>query len=220
MLDLVVSTRNRDKLAELLRLLADLDVTLTTAAEAGVPEVDETGATLEDNALLKAAAAWRHTGLPALADDTGLLVDALNGAPGVFSARFAGEDATYADNVRRLLAELAGVAAEDRTAHFVSSLVLVVPRALAVPAPKGAPWRVLDRDDVPAGAVAYGVEGRVSGRILDAARGAGGFGYDPVFYYPPLDQTFAEMALADKNEISHRGRAYAALRGCLQALVG
>jgi XTP/dITP diphosphohydrolase len=154
-----------------------------------VPAVDETGDTLEANARLKAVALVEATGEAAVADDTGLEVDALGGRPGVFAARYAGEDATYADNVAKLLEELDGVAPADRRARF---------RTVAL-----AAWP--DGREV----VAHGV---VEGHITLAARGARGFGYDPVFVPDDGDgRTFAEMTLAEKAAVSHRARAFAAL---------
>src|SRR5205085_2026045 len=161
-----------------------------------VPDVEETGATLEDNARLKAAALVAAIGLPAVADDTGLEVDALGGAPGVRSARFAGERATYADNVRALLDALAGVAGEGRRARF---------RTVALARFPGG-------DEVAA-------VGSCEGTIAVAPRGDGGFGYDPVFI--PAEggdgRTFAEMSPAEKHELSHRGRAFRALAEALRS---
>ncbi len=216
---LVVSSRNPHKLAELRQLLAALPIEVVSAAECGVPEVAETGATFEDNALLKAAAAFTRTGAMALADDSGLVVDALRGAPGVLSARFAGERATDEDNNALLLRELADVPDGQRTAAFVCSLVLLVPEDRAVPARPGCDWRSPSRRDLPPGAAMATIEGRCGGFILRAPRGQGGFGYDPLFLYPPADQTFAELAQAEKNRISHRARAFQGLRTCLEAIV-
>jgi XTP/dITP diphosphohydrolase len=214
-LALIVSTRNAGKIKELRRLLEPLGFALSTAASQHVPEVDETGDTLAANALLKAAAAFRTTGCCALADDTGLIVDALGGAPGIHAARFAGPDATYDDNNRLLLERLEGVPAERRTASFVCSLALLVPDELA---------QRLDADvclggrDVVEGACLVSVEGRVDGVILSAPQGQGGFGYDPVFYCPELGKSFAEMNLVEKNTVSHRSRALKALTQVLSGL--
>jgi XTP/dITP diphosphohydrolase len=215
---LIVSSRNPDKLRELRALLAPLDIELRSAAEAGVPDVEETGTTFLDNALLKAAAAWGATGAPSLADDSGLAVEALGGAPGVRSARFAGERADYADNNRHLLERLAGVPDTRRGAAFVCTLALLLPAESAPPATAGAAWRTIERDDVPAGTVLVAIEGRVEGRILHAARGEGGFGYDPLFLHEPSGQTFSELSAEAKHAISHRGRAFAGLRACLEAV--
>lgn len=217
---LVVSSRNPHKLAELEALLEPLGLQLTTAAEVGIPDVEETGETFEDNALLKAAAAFERTGGLCLADDSGLEVDALGGAPGVYSARFAGEDVTYADNNRLLVDKLAGLPAGERGAAFVCTIALLAPGDLPrLDPPEGATWRRVERPDVPAGATLYIMEGRVSGRILEAPRGEAGFGYDPLFFYEPLKATFAELPPETKNGISHRGEALAALAACVAALL-
>lgn len=193
-LRLVVATANRDKAREIREVLADagLDIDLVPRPD-DVPEVVEDGATLLDNARLKARALRDATGLAAIADDTGLEVDALDGAPGVFSARYAGPDATYADNCAHLLAELDRVGATDRTARFVTSIVLALP----------------DGSELEA-------RGEVEGAILDAPRGDGGFGYDPVFVPADGDgASFAEMTSAAKHAVSHRGRALRTMAGCM-----
>ncbi|HYH48423.1 MAG TPA: RdgB/HAM1 family non-canonical purine NTP pyrophosphatase [Acidimicrobiia bacterium] len=187
---LVLASANRDKAAEIAAIL--------TAAVPGldlmprppdVPDVDETGTTLLENARLKAAAISDATGQPAVADDTGLLVDALDGAPGVYSARFAGEDATYADNVAKLLAEMAGVPAERRTARFETVALVRWPDGREVAA-----------------------TGAVDGVIVPEARGTNGFGYDPLFAPAEGDgRTFAELTAEEKHALSHRGRAFRAL---------
>ena len=183
-MEFVLATFNRDKAHELVPLLAGAGVTLRTLAEfPGAVAPDEDGATLLDNARIKARAALAHTGLPAIADDTGLEVDALDGAPGVRAARFAGPDARYEDNVRLLLERLAGVPAARRAARF---------RTVCVAA-------------FPDGREATG-EGALEGRIVDEARGSEGFGYDPVFELPD-GRTLAELPAAEKNAISHRSRA-------------
>ena len=186
MIRLVVASRNPDKVAEIVALLQGLSVAVVTAAEVGDwGDIPETGDTLTDNALLKARAVHRATGLAAVADDTGLEVAALGGAPGVRTGRFAGDDATYADNVAALLAALTGET--DRSARFRAVVALV-----------GLGDEIV-------------VEGAVDGAIADAPRGAGGFGYDPVFVPGGEDRTFAEMGATEKAQISHRGRALAAL---------
>ncbi|MHB1928642.1 MAG: RdgB/HAM1 family non-canonical purine NTP pyrophosphatase [Acidimicrobiales bacterium] len=191
--ELVLATANGDKALEIAQILGPAVRLLPRPAAA--PDVDETGTTLLENARLKAEAVARAAGAPSVADDTGLEVDALGGAPGVWSARYAGPDASYADNVAKLLAALERVPAGQRTARF---------RTVALASwPDG--WEVIG-------------EGVVEGRIATAPRGGGGFGYDPVFV--PLDgdgRTFAEMAPADKHRISHRGRAFGALAARLQA---
>ena len=152
----------------------------------GVEPPEETGLTFVENALIKARAACAATGLPALADDSGVVVDALGGAPGVHSARYAGDGASDADNVAKLLDALEDVAAPERTAAFVCAIVY-----LRHP-----------RDPCP-----LVCEGVWEGRILDVARGAGGFGYDPVFFVASLGRTAAELSRAEKNAVSHRGQA-------------
>jgi XTP/dITP diphosphohydrolase len=189
---LVLATANPDKAREIAGLLPGFEL---VPRPASVGEVDETEDTLEGNARLKARAVAAVAGEPAVADDTGLEVDALGGRPGVMAARYAGEDATYADNVALLLEELAGVA--DRRARF---------RTVALVAwPDGRGREV----------VAHGV---VEGRIADSPRGGHGFGYDPVFVPDDGDgRTFAEMSLEEKATVSHRARAFAALRRALEA---
>ena len=181
---LVLATANPDKAAEIAALLAGVDGLELVPRPAGVADVEETGATLEDNARLKAVALVEATGEAAVADDTGLEVAALDGAPGVYSSRFAGEHATYADNVAKLVADMRGAA--DRRARFLTV-------ALA---------RFPDGSEL----VARGV---VDGRIIPFARGDNGFGYDPVFVPDDADgRTYAEMRTEEKNALSHRGRAF------------
>lgn len=187
---LVVASKNPDKLLEIEQVLGDTGVVGEIVLGLDWPEVDETGETLEDNALLKARAVMEAVGLPAVADDTGLEVAALDGRPGVRTARYAGEDATYEDNVRRLLRELDGV--EDRRAWFRSVVALVMP----------------DNSEVVA-------DGALEGVIAESARGSGGFGYDPVFEVEGV--TLSEMGMAEKNKISHRARA---LRSLADVLAG
>ena len=189
----VLATANPDKARELADALTGLDLDLVPRP-AEVPDVEETGTTLLDNARLKADALVAALGLPALADDTGLEVDALGGAPGVWSARYAGEDATYADNVAKLLSELGAATRNARTARFRTVLVLAEPDGTEL-----------------------AVDGVAEGVIAEAASGAGGFGYDPVFV--PAGgggRTFAEMTLAEKQAVSHRGRALRALAARLR----
>ena len=185
MMELVVATRNKGKLKELGALLEGLVSTVRSAAEfPDFPETVEDGATFEANALKKAREAMHHTGLPALADDSGLVVDTLDGRPGVISARFAGEGATDADNNRKLLAELAGIPAGERQGAFVCVMAYVDPDGT-------------ERT----------FSGRVGGLILTEARGDGGFGYDPLFLVDGFCSTMAELSLEEKNRISHRGQA-------------
>ncbi len=179
---IVLATRNPGKISELSVRLDGLDVSLVTAASLGAPEVDEDADTLAGNATKKALALWEHAGDPALADDTGLEVDALGGAPGVHSARFAGSNADSNDNRRKLLADLAG--AETRTARFRTVLAYA------------------DEDGVRT------FEGVCEGIVATEEAGTAGFGYDSVFRPVEGDgRTFAQMSAEEKNQISHRGRA-------------
>ena len=185
MKELVVATRNRGKLEELQTLLAGAVTVVRCAADyPDFPETIEDGVTFQENALKKAREAMLFTGLPALADDSGLVVEALGGRPGVYSARFAGEGAEDAANNRRLLDEMSDVPAGQRQAAFVCVLAFVTP--------DGA-------EQV--------FSGRIGGAILSAERGAGGFGYDPLFLVGGCHQTMAELSLQEKNIISHRGQA-------------
>jgi XTP/dITP diphosphohydrolase len=193
-LQLVLATANPDKASEIVAVVAAVAgnriVLLERPAE--VPEVDETGETLEENALLKAMALVDATGLPAIADDTGLEVDALNGAPGVRSSRYSGEHATYSENVAKLLSELelAGASTdEQRSARFRTVALAFFPDGRR-----------------------FSADGVSEGRIAASARGQQGFGYDPVFVPGDGDgRTFAEMSSAEKHALSHRGRAFRAL---------
>ena len=204
---LVFATRNRGKIVELRALLAGLrgdpaaapaiEVLSLDELDRPVPEVVEDGETFAANAAKKARAVSDATGLPALADDSGLEVDALGGAPGVWSARYAGPEATDEDNNRKLLAALQGVPVERRTARFRSVL------ALADTAGSLGEEVIL----------AHGV---CEGRILEEPRGTGGFGYDPLFYVPELGATFAELGVGTKNDLSHRARAMRALEPDLE----
>lgn len=190
---MVLATSNQDKIIEIRHLLQDLPVQIVALTDfSDVPQVVEDQATLEGNAVKKAQLISQFTGLPALADDTGLEVDCLKGAPGVLSARYAGEDASYSDNVAKLLLEMKSVPTEQRQARFRCVIALANGRSIET------------------------VEGSCEGLIANKPKGTGGFGYDPVFYVPEYGQTFAEMSLELKNQISHRGRA---LRKAKQYLV-
>lgn len=190
MLRLVCASANPDKVAEIAAILDGIVELLPRPVD--VPDVVEDEPTLVGNARLKAAAICRATGLPAVADDTGLFVDALEGAPGVFTARYAGEGASYAANRAKLLAALAGRA--DRTARFVTVAMVVWP----------------DGDEL-------AVEGVCEGHIAGGERGERGFGYDPVFVPDGAgERTFSEMTEDEKHAISHRGRAFAALTVALR----
>lgn len=193
---LVLATSNKGKLAELRPLLADAGYDLVTQGELGVGDAVEDGRSFVENAIIKARHACTATGLPALADDSGLVVRALGGAPGVLSARYAGAHGDSAANIARLLGALQGVPESEREAHFYCVLVL------------------LRHADDPEPLVA---EGRWQGRILEAPRGEGGFGYDPVFLDTARGVSAAELEPATKNRISHRGQAIARLRELLGA---
>jgi len=192
---LVLASNNAKKMKELDALLAPLGFEVIAQGQLGIPEAEEPHCTFVENALAKARHAAAHSGLPALADDSGLCVAALGGAPGVHSARYAGEPKADARNNEKLLAELAGQA--DRRAHFVCTLVLV--RAADDPQPIIA-------------------EGEWHGEILESSRGADGFGYDPLFYVPTHGQTAAELDADLKNQLSHRGQAMQQLIARLPAL--
>jgi len=205
-----IATRNRDKLREILELLAGLPIVFTSFLDhPEVPEVMETGDTLRENALLKARAAARALGVPAVADDSGLEVRALGGAPGVLSSRFAGEAATYADNVRRLLEMMRAVPAGEREARFVCVAALVEPPGAGTGEGGEGRGTREGREAV--------VEGEVRGLITREPRGGRGFGYDPVFFVPELGRTFAEAETAEKQRTSHRARAFARVRELLEA---
>ncbi|MGH9281666.1 MAG: RdgB/HAM1 family non-canonical purine NTP pyrophosphatase [Acidimicrobiales bacterium] len=192
-MELVVASANPDKVAEVAAVLGGVRL---LPRPASVPDVEETGRTLEENARLKAQAIAAATGRPAVADDTGLEVQALNGAPGVYAARYAGPGATYADNVAALLGALEGV--EDRTARFRTVALVRFPDGRELVA-----------------------EGVVAGVIAREAQGEGGFGYDPIFVPEGGDgRTFAQMAPAEKHAVSHRGRAFRALAALLAEETG
>ncbi|MCP4684769.1 MAG: XTP/dITP diphosphatase [bacterium] len=184
-MQLVLATNNKDKIREIKHLLDDLPVTIMTRDDfLDFPDPEETGTTLEENAILKAREISEFCELPALADDSGLEVDALDGAPGVYSSRYAGEDVTYEDNNRKLIKELKGVPSEKRTARFRCVIAVA--------------W---DKDDIQT------VDGKADGFITEDIAEGKGFGYDPVFHYPPKDKRFSQMSLEEKNSVSHRGLA-------------
>lgn len=187
---LVVASKNPDKIREVEAVLTDLGLVGEIVRGLDWPDVEETGETLAENALLKARAVATATGLPSLADDTGLEVDALGGAPGVYAARYSGPEATYGSNVAKLLAELTGVS--ERRAVFRT--------VIAVVDPAGDEWLA---------------EGTLEGTIALASRGENGFGYDPVFEVD--GRTLAELTAAEKNSLSHRARALAAIASALAA---
>ena len=191
----VLATQNPKKLTEMSAILSDLGVEVVSEADLGVKiEVEETGETFAENSLLKARAVMEATKLPAIADDSGLCVDALNGGPGVYSARYAGEGHDDAANNAKLLDALRDVPDEKRTARFCTSVALIR---------KGMP--------------AVTANGSVEGRILRSSQGENGFGYDPLFYYEPLKKSFAQLTPEEKNSVSHRRRALESLCDKLRA---
>jgi XTP/dITP diphosphohydrolase len=207
---LLLASANQGKLRELRAILEGLPVEPVGLADVGLgepPEVDETGHTFLENALLKARAYAAWSGLAAVADDSGLEVDALGGAPGVRSARYAGHGAGDQANLDKLLAELAGVPPERRTARFRCAAVLVEP-SWGSGGLKPSP---------PEGWGEWHAEAAWEGRVLDAPRGSGGFGYDPVFLPAGWDRTSAEVDQATKDAASHRGKAFRALRPAIEA---
>lgn len=194
---IVLATGNPGKVREVAQILAELDMEVHPQSEFNVPDVPETGTTFVENAIIKARHAAQHTGMPAIADDSGIEVDALHGAPGVYSARYAGAGAGDQDNLDRLLAELKDVPEEQRTARFQCLMVYMEHAADATPIICQGTWE---------------------GRILFAPRGSGGFGYDPVFYVPTHDCSSAELPPDEKNRLSHRGQALRKLVQVLRSL--
>ena len=181
---LVLATHNDGKILEMQYALKDISVDVITLKDFPyIDEIPETGQTLLENAFIKAKTVFNETGLPSLADDTGLEIDALSGEPGVYSARYAGENASYLDNCTKVLSKLDGVRPENRTARFRTIMAFV------------------GKDKK------FHCEGNVNGLIIDEMIGHNGFGYDPIFYYPKLEKTFAELKKDEKNSISHRGKA-------------
>tara|TARA_B100000941_G_scaffold3090_2_gene2012 strand:- start:187 stop:780 length:594 start_codon:yes stop_codon:yes gene_type:complete len=183
-LKLVLATHNDGKILEMQYALKNISVDVITLNDFPyIDEIPETGQTLLENAFIKAETVFNETGLPSLADDTGLEIDALGGEPGVYSARYAGENASYLDNCAKVLSKLDGVRPENRTARFRTIMAFV------------------GKDKK------FHCEGNVNGLIIDEMIGHNGFGYDPIFYYPKLEKTFAELKKDEKNSISHRGKA-------------
>ncbi|HLB42797.1 MAG TPA: RdgB/HAM1 family non-canonical purine NTP pyrophosphatase [Gammaproteobacteria bacterium] len=183
---IVFASNNKNKYRELNALIKQLSIELILQSDSGIDEIEETGLTFVENALNKARHASRMAGLPAIADDSGLAVAALNGAPGIYSARYAGDYATSESNINKLLIELKDIPDKHREAYFYCVLVCLLD----------------ERDPMP-----LICEGKWQGRILHQAKGNKGFGYDPIFYIPSKRKTAAELSLAIKNKISHRGIA-------------
>ena len=189
----IFATGNENKLREIRQITADMDIEIVSMKEAGVyADVEETGTTFEENAYLKASAISKKCGLPTLADDSGLEIDYLNGEPGIYSSRYMGEDTPYPVKNAELLRRMEGVADEDRTARFVCAICYV-------------------RPDGTSETVRATMEGRVAYEIA----GENGFGYDPIFFLPERGCTSAELSPAEKNEISHRGKALRMMRDIL-----
>lgn len=189
----IIATNNKKKLLELERILKPLGIDAITAREAGVEldDVEETGTTFAENAFIKADAAFKKTGLPSVADDSGLCVDALDGRPGIYSARYAGDNATDEEKISKLLTELEGVEDEKRTAHFACAICCILPDGSKIE-----------------------VGGRCQGKIALEPCGDGGFGYDPVFMYG--DKSYAQLSAEEKDAVSHRGQALRKLKAELE----
>ena len=184
MIDIVLATHNKDKQAELSKALNFKGVNILSLLDfPDIGEIIEDGKTLKDNALIKANTVYKITGLPSISDDTGLEIDALNGEPGVYSARYAGENCSYLDNVNKVLHMMSKIPLSLRGAQFKTVMAFVSDKTELVS------------------------EGSVKGLITEELKGIGGFGYDPVFYIPEMMKTFAEMSIEEKNKISHRGKA-------------
>ena len=191
----ILASRNKGKIKEIGDILGRYDMIVVSRDDAGLPidEVEETGETFEENSYIKAKAILDVAGVPTVADDSGLMVDALGGAPGVYSARYAGENCTYEDNNRKLLDALADVPDEKRSARFVSVITMLWPDGRKIVA-----------------------RGECEGRILTETRGEGGFGYDPLFVPEGYDISFGEMSPEEKNKISHRAKALMKLESILE----
>ncbi len=193
-MDIIVATNNQGKVKEIKNILAPHNV--MSQMEIGVDiDVEETGDTFVDNAFLKARAIKPYTQCAIIADDSGLMVDYLNGDPGVYTARYAGENTTPMQGIEKLLKNLEGVPYEGRAAKFVSVIALILPDGRE-----------------------YSFEGECSGYITNILKGENGFGFDPVFYYPPLDKTFAELTDDEKNRVSHRSAAISKLAKFIENL--
>ena len=193
---IVLATQNRDKREELQEALSEFTVKILSLNNFPfIGEIEEVGQTLQENSMIKAKTVHNLTQLPVIADDTGLEVEALNGAPGIYSARYAGEDVTYEDNVNKLLAEMENIPLENRKAKFRTVISFV------------------DKDRE------LWTEGTIKGIIGESAKGKNGFGYDPVFFVPELEKTFSELSIGEKNRISHRGLAMKKFRILLREYI-
>ena len=193
---IVLATHNRDKREELQEALSGFTVKILSLNDFPfIGEIEEVGKTLLENSMIKAKTVHNLTQLPVIADDTGLEVEALNGAPGIYSARYAGEDVTYEDNVNKLLAEMENIPLENRKAQFRTVISFI------------------DKDRE------LWTEGTIKGIIVETAKGKNGFGYDPVFFVPELEKTFSELSIGEKNKISHRGLAMKKFRILLREYI-
>jgi len=193
---IVLATQNRDKREELQEALSEFTVKILSLNDFPfIGEIEEVGKTLLENSMIKAKTVHNLTQLPVIADDTGLEVEALNGAPGIYSARYAGEDVTYEDNVNKLLDEMENIPLENRKAQFRTVISFV------------------DKDRE------LWTEGTIKGIIGETAKGKNGFGYDPVFFVPELEKTFSELSIGEKNRISHRGLAMKKFRILLREYI-
>lgn len=194
---IIFATGNEGKMREVREILKDLGMEILSMKEAGVDlEIVEDGSTFEENARIKALAVWKETGGIVLADDSGLVVDCLNGEPGILSARYMGEDTSYEIKNRNILDRAHGVKGKDRSARFLCSIAAVLPDG-----------RVLH------------TEGAMNGLLADEPAGSGGFGYDPILYLPEFEMTSAQLTLEDKNRISHRGKALEAMKQKLKEVL-
>ena len=192
----IVATQNKDKISEIREILSDLPFDILSMEEAGFSQnIEETGTTFAENALIKARAVHQVTGGYVMADDSGLSIDALSGAPGIYSARFHGKDSSYQEKIEALWELLKDVPLEERTAHFICAIAVVMP----------------DGDS-------FVTEGKVDGIIYDKRLGNNGFGYDPVFYIPEKGLTTAQMTSGEKHSISHRGKALQAMLAKLEKM--
>ena len=193
---IVLATHNKDKREELQKALSEFTVEILSLNDFPfIGEIEEVGQTLLENSMIKAKTVHNLTQMPVIADDTGLEVEALNGAPGIYSARYAGEDVTYEDNVNKLLAEMEDIPLENRKAQFRTVISFV------------------DKDRE------LWTEGTIKGIIVETAKGKNGFGYDPVFFVPELEKTFSELSIGEKNKISHRGLAMKKFRILLREFI-
>lgn len=213
-MDIVLATRNKKKIEEIQRIVKDMGINIYSLDDfPDCPEVLEDGKTFEENAIKKAKEVAKFTKMPALSDDSGLEVFALNGKPGIFSARYAGKDADDTNNVKKLLSEMENLANSDRGARFVCVIALAFPDTPPIPPlTKGGQGGVFSETETKV--VTF--SGFVEGNIGREPRGSNGFGYDPVFYPKGHNKTFAEMSSEEKDALSHRGAALSQLHGFLK----